>query len=174
MENKNNNTTLIIVATIVGLIGILIGYLVGANQQENKTAQITSSCQEELAAAKKVVEGEFQVPKAEYIVSGVIKSIEEDIIVLEIDGFLEQESPWSEPKEVGTKTRKITISPETILIDEQAREEENDEEITEESSEEQSFSREDLKEGMFISVQSDVDIKTNEEFTATEVYLLQR
>lgn len=180
MESKINYTSLIIVVFIVGIVSAAGGYLLGVSQQKDKTTEIISSYQEELTAAKEVtdvmdvMETEFNAPQPEYRINGTIKNIKGNTIILEFEGFVEQDSPWTEPKEIGTKERKITISPETVLIDEQAREEEADESMSEEDPTEHLFSPEELKEGMFISVQAGVDIKTNEEFTATEIYLLER
>lgn len=178
MEDKKNNISLIIIAVaVVGFAGLSIGYLIGTGQQEKETIQTNSSCEEELVVAKDVIdimETEFNAPQPEYRINGTIKNIKENIIILEFEGFVEQDSPWNEPKEIGTKERKITISSGTVLIDEQAREEEADESMSEEDPTEHLFSPEELKEGMFISVQAGVDIKTNEEFTAIEIYLLER
>lgn len=153
---------------IYGIIFIIMGALIGYFLGSDKTS--LQNCHSELDRYKKYIDNTFPpVPDEVFSIGGEIKSIDNDMIVLETVPLDEPIFPGEEPK---TEERKIRIGSNTkfvrlinLVIPT------SEEDKIAEGPQETPIELTDLKAGDFIGVESSENIKSKKEFTATRIII---
>lgn len=173
---NENMKVMLVCGLVLIIIGGLIGYFLGVskiNQAElgilsNSEADL-QNCQSELERYKKAIDFAFPSPEEVFFVGGEIKFIENNIIVVETASLDEMILPGEEQKleeirvNVGSNTKIIKFSfPDFSELKEGDMLPE---------PKETSAKLSDLKPGDIITAESDKNIKSRKEFTASRIII---
>ncbi len=155
-----------IVVSAVVVLGIFTGgYYVGKTDKDSAAKDV-----EDIAKYKNAIDELFPEPPVEvFDVRGTIKIVARNFVTIEILSFQQRVLPWEEPQPRTKEERKVIVVKDTELvkIDPLAPIEFTESgELTEQG---EPLTLSELKKGDSIRVKSNQNIKTNKEFTASQI-----
>jgi len=151
----------IIILVIFTTLGFFVGKV--SNNTKNK----------EYETLKQNINKVFPQPSQEvYSVSGAVKEISNNQIIITINSFPTSNYPWDEPQEIRREERMVKIPKDTklkkVIID-PFLEPQFTEDGNLKEEEEKTFKLNELKQGDYIQISSQDNIRTNKQITAKEI-----
>ncbi len=156
------------IIVLIVIISALFGYLLGAFQYKNEL----NKAKTEYSDLKRNLDQFFpQPPKEIFSVSGVVKSVSNGKIYLQINAFPKSSYPWDQRDAVDKKDeRVVSVTKDTkmikrIYLSEPPLRGGN-------GYEDKSLNIEELKEGDVITLKSFENLKENKNVTAKEIMIV--
>lgn len=168
--------TLIIVLVVASLSGFFagrnLGIKIGLEQGRKESEAQISKLQEKIEPTPEILKS--STTEEVFVISGMIKSIEENVIILETEPFIEKGITLTSEeaeKKLQKETRKILINESTKITKINPLSFIPKKEMSQSEAEKLLIKLSDLKSGDNISVLSEESIKTKEEFTASLIWV---